>query len=108
MPFLRDTHTKNRDNKLMSTQPIPAREEADHEYQEGYNRVMWFAQRARQQGWHLSDRQLVHEIYQRERAAHIREQSTLPVFGPGVRSAAWNRGQAAALRALLGEQREKR
>ncbi len=91
----------------MSTQPMPAREEADREYQEGYDRVMWFAQRARKQGWHLSDRQLVHEIYQRERAARIREQSTLPVFGSGVRSAAWNRGQAAALRVLLRDQQER-
>ena len=89
-------------------QPVPAREEADREYQEGYDRVLRFAQRARKQGWHLSDRQLVHEIYQRERAARIREQSTLPVFGTGVRSAAWNRGQADALRVLLREQQEKR
>jgi hypothetical protein len=86
---------------------MPAREESEREYQEGYERVMWFAQRARKQGWHLSDRQLVHEIYQRERAARVREQSTLPVFSSGVRSAAWNRGQAAALRALLKEQRER-
>ncbi|HET8839860.1 MAG TPA: hypothetical protein VFN35_00275 [Ktedonobacteraceae bacterium] len=92
----------------MSTQPMPAREETDREYKEGYDRVMWFAQRARKQGWHLSDRQLVHEIYQRERAARIREQSTLPIFGTGARSAAWNRGQAAALRTLLKEQHEKR
>jgi hypothetical protein len=91
----------------MSTQPVPARDETDREYQEGYNRVMWFAQRARKQGWHLSDRQLVHEIYQRERAARVREQSALPVLGSSVRSAAWNRGQAAALRALLREQQEK-
>lgn len=87
---------------------MPAREETDREYQEGYNRVMWFAQRASKQGWHLSERQLVHEIYQRERAARIREQSTLPIFGTGARSAAWNRGQAAALRTLLKEQGEKR
>ncbi len=87
---------------------MSAHEEADREYQEGYDRVLWFAQRARKQGWHLSDRQLVHEIYQRERAARIREQSSLPIFGPGVRSISWNRGQAAALRFLLKEQREKR
>lgn len=92
----------------MSTQPRPAHEKADRDYQEGYNRVIWFAQRARKQGWRLSDRQLVHEIYQRERAARIREQSSLPIFGPGVRSASWNRGQAAALRFLLKEQREQR
>lgn len=87
---------------------MPAHEETDREYQEGYDRVIRFAQRAHKQGWHLSDRQLVHEIYQRERAARIREQSSLPVFGPGVRSAAWNRGQAAALRFLLKEQQESR
>ena len=92
----------------MNMQPVPARPEADRDYQEGYERVLWFAQRARKQGWHLSDRQLVHEIYQRERAARIREQSTLPVFGTGVRSAAWNRGQADALRTLLREQQERR
>jgi hypothetical protein len=87
---------------------MPAKEETDREYMEGYERVMRFAQRARTQGWHLSDRQLVHEIFQRERAARIREQSSLPVTGPGVRSASWNRGQAAALRYLLHEQGEKR
>ena len=92
----------------MSTQPLPAREAADQEFQEGYDRVMWFAQRAKKQGWHLSDRQLVHEIYQRERAARIREQSSLPVYGPGIRSASWNRGQAAALRVLLKDQQERR
>jgi hypothetical protein len=92
----------------MSTQPLPARDEADREFQEGFDRIMWFAQRARTRGWHLSDRQLVHEIYQRERAARIREQSSLPVFGPDNRSAPWNRGQAAALRTLLKEQQEKR
>ncbi len=87
---------------------MPAREETDREYQEGYNRVMWFAQRAQTQGWRLSDRQLVHEILQRERAVRIREQSSLPVLGPGTRSASWNRGQAAALRTILKEQRQKR
>lgn len=94
--------------KETMSQSMPAREEADREYQDGYNRVMWFAQRAKRQGWRLSDRQLVHEIYQRERAARIREQSSLPVFGSAIRSASWNRGQAAALRVLLKEQREKR
>ena len=92
----------------MNMQPTPAREEETNpEYKQGYERVMWFAQRARKQGWHLSDRQLVHEIFQRERAARIRQQSSLPIFGSGVRSAAWNRGQAAALRTLLKEQCER-
>lgn len=92
----------------MSTQPMPAREEADRDYQAGFDRVMWFARRAKKQGWRLSERQLVHEIYQRERAARVREQSSLPVFGPNVRSPAWNRGQAAALRVLLKEQQKER
>jgi hypothetical protein len=92
----------------MSIPPLPARDGAAREYQEGYNRVISLAQRAHKQGWHLSDRQLVHELYQRERAARIREQSTLPVLGTGVRSAAWNRGQADALRTVLRAQKEKR
>ncbi len=80
--------------------------EIEHDYQAGYARVMWFARQARLRGWRLSDRQLVHEITQRERAAQIREKSTLPIIGPQVRSAAWNRGEADALRELLREQRE--
>ena len=83
-------------------------QETELEYQAGYRRMMWFAERARAKGWRLSDRQLVLEIIQRERAAQIREKSSLPIVGPGVRSAAWNRGQADALRTLLREQREKR
>ena len=83
-------------------------EETDLEYQAGYSQIMRFAEHARARGWRLSDRQLVHEIIHRERAAQIREKSSLPIIGPGVRSAAWNRGQADALRSLLREQREKR
>jgi len=76
------------------------------DYHAGFARVMWFAEQARQQGWKLTDRQLVQEIMQRERAAHIREKSSLPIVGPDVHSAAWNRGQADALRTLLRAQRE--
>jgi hypothetical protein len=88
-------------------QQIPAEEETERDYHAGYNRVMRFAEFAQIQGWRLSDRQLVHEIIQRERAALIREKSSLPILGPGVRSAAYNRGQADALRAVLQQQREK-
>lgn len=77
----------------------------EQEYEEGFERVMYLARRARRHGWRLTDRQLVHEIIQRERAASIREKSTLPVLGKEGRSAAWNRGQADALRALLRVQR---
>lgn len=87
-------------------QQMPSLEDADREYQEGFRRVMSFAAYAQSRGWRLSDRQLVHEILQRERAALIREKSSLPVVGIGLRSAAYNRGQAAALRSLLREQRE--
>ncbi len=55
----------------------------------------------------MSERQLVHEILQRERAAQIREKSKLPIIGQEVRSAAWNRGQADALRDILREQCEE-
>ena len=85
-------------------QQMPTTEDADREYQEGYSRVMSFAAYAQSRGWQLSDRQLVHEIFHRERAALIREKSSLPVIGLGVHSAAYNRGQADALRALLKEQ----
>ncbi|WP_211326146.1 hypothetical protein [Thermosporothrix hazakensis] len=78
----------------------------EKDYRAGFSRVMWFAEQAKRQGWKLSDRQLVHEIMQRERAARIRDKSTLPIVGRDVRSAAWNRGQADALRALLRAQRE--
>ncbi len=67
---------------------------------------MAFATYANSRGWRLSDRQLVHEITQRERAAQIREKSSLPLVGVGIRSAAYNRGQADALRAILKRQHE--
>ncbi len=94
-------------NEIPIMQQMPTKEETERDYQAGYDRVMRFAEYARQQGWRLSDRQLVHEIIQRERAALIREKSSLPVVGPGVRSAAFNRGQADALRAILQRQREQ-
>ena len=90
-------------------QDLPTRQETDeHDYKAGFARIMWFAEQARRRGWQLSDRQLVHEILQRERAATIREKSSLPIVGPEVRSAAWNRGQADALRKLLRTQQERR
>ena len=88
-------------------QDTPMRHEtANRDYNAGYARVMWFAKQATLRGWRLSDRQLVHEIFQRERAAQIREKSSLPLIGSDVRSAAWNRGQADALRDILRDQRE--
>jgi hypothetical protein len=81
-------------------------DETEKEYDEGYQRVMAFAAYANSRGWRLSDRQLVHEITQRERAAQIREKSSLPLVGVGARSAAYNRGQAAALREILKKQHE--
>ena len=80
----------------------------ERDYHAGYARVMWYAERARRQGWHISERQLVHEILQRERAAQIREKSSLPIVDPATRSAAYNRGQADAMREILREQRENR
>lgn len=88
-------------------QNTPIQNDTQSDYDAGYARVMWFAERARRKGWQFSDRQLVHEIVHRERAAQIREQSSLPIVGQEVRSAAWNRGQAAALRELLRKQREQ-
>jgi len=82
-------------------------QDTELDYQAGYRRVLWYAEQARTRGWRLTDRQLVHEILQRERAAQIREKSSLPILGQGGRSAAWNRGQADALRALLRAQREQ-
>lgn len=82
-------------------------ERSEHDYEAGFERVMWFAEQAKLRGWQLSDRQLVHEIVQRERAAQIREKSSLPIVGTEVRSAAWNRGQADALRTVLRSQREQ-
>jgi hypothetical protein len=77
----------------------------ERDYRAGFALVMRFADHARLRGWHLTDRQLVHEIIQRERAAQIREQSSLPIVGSEVHSAAWNHGQADALRHLLREQK---
>ena len=89
-------------------QDTPTQSDMERDYHAGYARVMWFAAQAQRHGWHLSERQLVHEILQRERAAQIREKSKLPIVGQEVRSAAWNRGQADALRDILREQGEER
>ncbi len=88
-------------------QDTPTQSENERDFHAGYNYVMRFAAQAHKRGWRLSDRQLIHEILLRERAAQIREKSSLPIVGAEVRSAAWNRGQAAALRDILREQREK-
>ncbi|HYX51225.1 MAG TPA: hypothetical protein VE843_15870 [Ktedonobacteraceae bacterium] len=88
-------------------QQLPTKGETEQEYLEGYTHVMKFAEYAHSRGWHLSDRQLVHEIVQHERAAQIREKSSLPIVGPRTRSAAFNRGQADALRYILRIQRVK-
>ena len=86
-------------------QHIPDQDdETEREYDEGYSRATAFATYANSRGWRLSDRQLVHEITQREGSAHIREKSSLPLVGAGTHSAAYNRGQADALRALLKQQ----
>lgn len=78
---------------------------AEEDYQAGFASVMRFHEYAKQQGWKLSDRQLIHEIIQRERAALISQKSSLPIVGQNIRSTAWNLGQANALRALLRAQR---
>ena len=88
-------------------QDTPTQRDMERDYHAGYARVMWYAGQAQRHGWRLSERQLVHEILQRERAAQIREKSKLPIVGQEVRSAAWNRGQADALRDILREQREE-
>jgi hypothetical protein len=76
-------------------QNIPMRDDAtEQDYQSGFNRIMWFAEQAKLRGWRLSDRQLVHEIMQRERAARIRERSSLPVLESPVDSVAWNHAHA--------------
>ena len=85
---------------------IPLYNDSTFDYRTGYSQVMRFAEQARLHGWYLTERQLIHEILQRERAAEIREQSSLPMVGPNVRSAAWNRGQADALRIILRLQSE--
>lgn len=77
---------------------------AEEDYQAGFASVMRFHEYAKLRGWKLSDRQLIHEIIQRERAALISQKSSLPIVGQNVRSAAWNLGQANALRALLRAQ----
>jgi hypothetical protein len=89
-------------------QDTPTQNDMERDYHAGYARAMWYAEQARRKGWRISDRQLVHEILQRERAAQIREKSKLPIVGPEVRSAAWNRGQADALREILREQQGQR
>lgn len=86
---------------------MPTKEEIERDYHAGYVRVMRFAEQAHRQGWRLTERQLIREITHRERAAQIREKSSLPIIGPDVQSAAWHRGQADALRTILREQREK-
>jgi len=88
-------------------QDTPTQNDMERDSDAVYARVMWYAAQARRQGWHMSERQLVHEILQRERAAQIREKSKLPIIGQEVRSAAWNRGQADALRDILREQCEE-
>ena len=88
-------------------QNTPTQSDMERDYHAGYARIMLYAEQAQRRGWRMGERQLVHEIVQRERAAQIREQSKLPIVGPEVRSAAWNRGQADALREILREQRER-
>jgi hypothetical protein len=92
---------------LMRDTPLQNNTE-ERDYRAGFERVMRFAEHARLRGWRLTERQLVHEIIQKERAAYIREKSSLPVVGSEIHSAAWNRGQADALRALLRTQCENR
>jgi hypothetical protein len=92
-----------RGNTMQET-PLQHTDE-ERDYEAGFARVMRFAEQASRRGWKLTDRQLVHEITQRERAAAIREKSSLPIIGTEVHSAAWNRGQADALRTLLRLQR---
>jgi len=82
-------------------QDTPIQDEAaEQEYQAGFARVIWFNEQAQQRGWKLSDRQLVHEIVQRERAALIREKASLPIVNQRIRSAAWNRGQAECIKVV--------
>jgi hypothetical protein len=79
---------------------------AQQDYDRGYAAVMRFASETRRRGWHFTDRQLVREIVQRERAAELQQRSSLPIVNAPPRSAAWYRGQAAALRALLRQRGE--
>jgi hypothetical protein len=92
---------------MMQDTPLQNNTE-ERDYRAGFERVMRFAEQARLRGWHPTERQLVHEIIQKERVAYIREKSSIPVIGSEVHSAAWNHGQADALRALLRTQRENR
>lgn len=85
-------------------QEIPIHRDIERDYESGYQRIMRYAEYARLQGWQMSDRQLVLEILHHERAATIREKSSLPIVGSEVHSASWYRGQADALRYLLREQ----
>ncbi len=70
-------------------------QETELEYQAGYTRVMRFAEQARARGLQLSDRQLVHEIIQRERAAQIRDEYDYiicdcpPNFNPITKNSLW-------------------
>lgn len=79
---------------------------AQRDYDLGYAAVMRFASESQRRGWQPTDRQLVKEIAQRERAAEIRRRSSLPIADPQQRSVAWYQGQADALRVLLRERRE--
>ncbi len=89
-------------------QDTPMQDEVvEPDYRAGYARMMKLAEQAKIRGWRLSERQLVHEILQKERAAEIREKSSLPMVGSEMRSPAWNRGQADALRTILRSQRER-
>lgn len=88
-------------------QEIPIHRDIELDYEKGYQRIMRYAEYARLQGWQLSDRQLVLEILHHERAATIREKSSLPIIGSEVHSPSWYRGQADALRYLLREQRKQ-
>lgn len=89
-------------------QDAPLRNTTDErDYHAGYALVMHFAELAQMRGWTFSERQLIHEIVQRERAAQISEKSSLPILDAPVRSVAWNRGQADALRTLLRQQHEQ-
>src|SRR6266704_2140106 len=58
-------------------------QDTELDYQAGYTRILLYAEQARARGWRLTDRQLVYEILQRERAAQIREKSSLPMLGQG-------------------------
>ena len=92
---------------MQDTPKMPKRRDREHDYEAGYQRIMRFAEYARLRGWRMTDRQIVHEILHHERAALIREKSSLPIIGVESYSAAWNRGQADALRDILRESRRK-